>query len=201
MKKVKRSSGKFVSLPVINEHAAGIDVGSRSHFVSVGQDLDNDVREFGVYDKDLRECAAWLKSCGIDTVAMESTGSYWQNLYDVLVESGFDVLLVNGSKTKNIGGKTDVKDCRWIQFLHSVGLLTGSFLPDFETEELRTLYRHRDFLLKQSSKYICKMQKALRMMNFRLDVVLSDITGVSGQAVIKSIISGETDPQVLASKA
>jgi len=195
------SSKKLVTLPLINEHAAGIDVGSRSHFVSVGQDLNTDVRKFGVYDSDLRECAAWLQSREIKTVAMESTGSYWQNLYDVLIESDFEVLLVNGSKTKNIGGKTDVKDSRWIQFLHSVGLLTNSFLPDIDTEELRTLHRHRTFLLQQASKYINKMQKSLRLMNFRLDVVLSDITGVSGQAVIKSIISGETDPQVLASKA
>jgi len=197
---VSSSSTKSVSIPVVNEHAAGIDIGSRSHFVAVGQALD-DVREFGVYDSDLRECATWLSSHGIKTVAMESTGSYWQNLYDVLIESGFDVLLVNGSKTKNIGGKTDVKDCRWIQFLHSVGLLTGSFLPDIDTEELRTLFRHRDFLLKQGAKYINKMQKSLRMMNFRLDIVLSDITGLSGQTVIKAIISGETDPQILASKA
>jgi transposase len=103
---------------------------------------------------------------------MESTGSYWQNLYDVLVESGFEVFLVASRQTKNMEGKTDVKDSRWIQFLHSVGLLTSSFLSDLETEELRTLYRHRDFLVKQAAKYICKMQKCLRLMNFRLDVVL-----------------------------
>jgi len=98
-------------------------------------------------------------------------------------------------------GKTDVKDSRWIQFLHSVGLLTSSFLPDLETEELRTLFRHRDFLLKQAAKYICKMQKCLRLMNFRLDVVLNDVTGKSGQAIIKAIIAGERDPQKLASLA
>jgi transposase len=197
--KRKSESKKFVSMPVIHAHAAGIDVGSRSHFAAVGQNLD-EVREFGVYDQDLRECACWLRSHGIETVAMESTGSYWQNLYDVLIASGFEVLLVNGAQTKH-RNKTDVKDCRWIQFLHSVGLLTGSFLPDIATEELRTLYRHRDFLLKQAAKYICKMQKSLRLMNFRLDVVLSDITGLSGQAIIKAIIAGETNPQVLAAKA
>ena len=164
------------------------------------------------YDQDLRDCAAWLKSHGITTVAMESTGSYWQNLCDVLIESGFEVFLVAGRQTKNMEGKTDVKDCRWIQFLHtctayevrgSVGLLTSSFLPDLETEELRTLYRHRDFLVKQAAKYTCalhevrsinKMQKCLRLMlalcaahvNFRLDVVLNDVTGKSGQAIIKA---------------
>ena len=198
--KEKEGAKKFVSMPVINEHAAGIDVGSRSHFAAVGQSLE-DVREFGVFDQDLRECAAWLKSHGIETIAMESTGSYWQNLYDVLIETGFKVLLVPGRQSKNMEGKTDVKDSRWIQFLHSVGLLSSSFLPDIDTEELRTLYRHRDFLLKQSAKYICKMQKCLRLMNFRLDVVLNDITGVSSQAIIKAIISGESDPQKLATLA
>jgi len=192
---------KQLSIPVVHSHAAGIDAGSRSHFVAVGQEK-SDVREFGVYDKDLRDCALWLKSCGVETVAMESTGSYWQNFYDVLIESCFDVLLVNGAHTKHMKGrKTDVQDCQWIQYLHSVGLLTGSFLPDFDTEELRTLYRHRDFLRRQAAKYINKMQKCLRLMNFRLDIVLNDITGVSGQAIIKAIIAGETDPVVLAGLA
>lgn len=199
--KANKEGQKTVSVPVINEHAAGIDVGSRSHYVAVGQGKD-DVREFGVYDRDLRECAQWLQSCGVQTIAMESTGSYWQNLYDVLTESGFEVLLVNGVHTKNMKGrKTDVQDCQWIQYLHSVGLLTSSFLPDIDTEELRTLCRHRDFLLRQSAKYICKMQKGLRLMNFRLDIVLNDITGVSGQAIIRAIIAGETDPRVLAALA
>jgi transposase len=199
---IKSEAGKAsVSMPVINAHAAGIDIGSRSHFVATGQG-EADVREFGVYDKDLRDCSQWLKSCDIQTVAMESTGSYWQNLYDVLIESGFEVLLVNGAHTRHMKGrKTDVQDCQWIQFLHSVGLLRGSFLPDIDTEELRTLSRHRDFLRKQAAKYITRMQKSLRLMNFRLDIVLSDITGESGQAIIKAIIAGETDPVVLSSLA
>jgi len=196
--KGKSKSKKFVTIPVIHEHAAGIDVGSRSHYAAVGQQ-NEDVRQFGVYDCDLRECALWLKSHEVETVAMESTGSYWQNLYDVLIEFGFEVLLVNGNQTKH-RDKTDVKDCRNIQFLHSVGLLSSSFLPDMETEELRTLHRHRSFLLKQAAKYICKMQKCLRLMNFRLDIVLSDITGLSGQSIIKAIISGETDAHALAAK-
>ena len=133
---------------------------------------------------------------------MESTSSYWQNLYDVLIESGFEVLLVNGAHTKHMKGRRiDVQDCQWIQYLHSVGLLTGSFLPDIDTEELRTLYRHRDFLRKQSAKYINKMQKCFRLMNFRLDIVLNNITGVSGQAIIKAIICGVTDPVILAGLA
>jgi transposase len=195
-------SQEQLRISAVHPHAAGIDAGSRSHFVSAGQGKE-DVREFGVYDKDLRACALWLKSCGITTVAMESTGNYWQNLYDVLIESGFEVLSVSGAHTKHMKGrKTDVQDCQWIQYLHSAGLLTGSFLPDFDTEELRTLYRHRDFLRKQdANKCINRMQKCLRLMNFRLDTVLNDITGVSGQAIIRAIISGETDPVVLSSLA
>jgi transposase len=127
VKKGKVQSQKFVSMPVTNAHAAGIDVGSRSHYAAVGQNLDEDVRKFGVYDQDLRECAIWLKSRGVETVAMESTGSYWQNLYDVLIEFGFEVFLVPGRQTKNYNGKTDVKDCRWIQFLHSVGLFSSRY--------------------------------------------------------------------------
>jgi transposase len=201
MKQGKKKEEKGVIMPIVNDHAAGIDVGSRSHYVAVGQGK-NDVREFGVYDKDLRSCVAYLRTHAVRTVAMESTGSYWQNLYDVLIESGFEVLLVSGSQTKNMKGKkTDVQDCQWIQHLHTVGHLTGCFLPDIHTEELRTLCRHRDFLLKQGAKYICKMQKSLRLMNFRLDTVLNDITGLSGQAIVKAIISGETDPQELASLA
>jgi hypothetical protein len=186
---------KSMRISVVHAHAAGVDVGSRSHFVAVGQGKD-DVREFGIYDKDLRACAGWMKSYGITTVAMESTGSYWQNLYDVLTESGFEVLLVNGAHTRHMKGhKTDVQDCQWIQYLHSVGLLTGSFLPDIDTEELRTLYRHRDFLRKQAAGYISKMQKCLRLMNFRLDTVLNDVTGVSGQAIIKADFIGRNPPR------
>jgi transposase len=192
---------KTMRFIVVHAHAAGIDIGSRSHFVAVGQEKE-DVREFGIYDRDLRACAAWLKWRGIETVAMESTGSYWQNLYDVLIESGIEVILVNEAHTKHMKGrKTDVQDCQWIQYLHSVGLLTGSFLPDIDTEELRTIYHHRDFLRKQAAGYINKMQKCLRLMNFRLDTVLNDITGVSGQAIIRAIISGETRPEALATLA
>ena len=118
---------------VVNQHCAGIDIGSRSHFVAVGQALD-DVKEFGVYADDLTDISLHLKQHDITSVAMESTGSYWQNLYVELVKSGFDVTLCNGKFTKNIKGKkTDVKDARWIQKLHSIGLLTGSFLPDDST--------------------------------------------------------------------
>ena len=121
---------KQISLEVINPNAAGIDIGSRSHWVAVGQNAQ-DVKEFGVYSQDHQELCEWLKKYGVVTIAMESTGTYWQNLFSCLVSYGFDVILVNGRQTKNIKGKkTDIKDCQWIQKLHTLGLLSSSFLPD-----------------------------------------------------------------------
>ena len=187
-----------VSLEIINPHAAGIDVGSRSHYVAIGQGKD-DVREFGVYAEDLRALTDWLIENNVTTVAMESTGTYWQNLYSTLQEAGLQVTLANGKFTKNIQGKkTDVQDCQWIQKLHSIGLLTGSFLPDAATEQLRTYCRHRSNLIDTSADTIRKMQKYLRLLNLRLDVVVKDITGLTGLAIIEAICSGETNAEALA---
>jgi transposase len=131
---------------------------------------------------------------------MESTGTYWQNLYAVLISKGFHVILCNGKFTKNIKGKkTDVKDCQWIQKLHTLGLLTSSFLPDGQTEELRTYCRHRSNLLHSAASTSKKMQKYLRLLNLRLDVVVKDICGLTGLLIIRSICGGETDPKKLAS--
>lgn len=186
-------------MEIVNPHAAGIDVGSRSHFVAVGQGTDQ-VREFGVYEADLQELATWLQEHHITTVAMESTGTYWQNLFATLRQAGLEVLLCNGKFTKNIRGrKTDVQDCQWIQRLHSLGLLTGSFLPDQATEELRTYCRHRTSLLETAAVTTQKMHKYLRLLNLRLDVVVRDVTGLTGMAIIEAICRGETDPQVLSS--
>lgn len=190
---------KKVSLEIINPHAAGIDVGSRSHYVAIGQDKD-DVKEFGVYAEDLKALTQWLLDNDVTTVAMESTGSYWQNLYSTLQEAGLKVTLANGKFTKNIQGKkTDVQDCQWIQKLHSIGLLTGSFLPDAATEQLRTYCRHRSNLIDTSADTTRKMQKYLRLLNLRLDVVVKDITGLTGMAIIEAICKGETNAEVLAS--
>ena len=129
---------KKQEMDIINPNAASIDVGSRSHFVSIGQSKDQ-VKEFGVYADDNQQLIDWLKQNSIDTVAMESTGDYWQTLYSALQSAGFEMLLANGKFTKNIKGKkTDVLDCQWIQKLHTLGLLSGSFLPDSTTEQLRT---------------------------------------------------------------
>ena len=189
---------KNVRMQIINPHCAGIDIGSRSHFVAVGQEL-SDVKEFGVYADDLVAICEHLKVNGITSVAMESTGSYWQNLYVELIRYGFEVVLTNGKFTKNIKGKkTDVKDARWIQKLHSIGLLTSSFLPDEQTEKLRTFCRQRENWIALAAEATHKMQKYLKLLNFRLDVVVRDVTGLTGLTIIKDICNGNLDPASLA---
>lgn len=188
-----------ISMEVVNPHAAGIDVGSRSHWVAIGQ-KDSEVHEYGVYNEDLFSIADWLKEKQVTTVAMESTGTYWQNLFSVLTSSGFEVILCNGKFTKNIKGKkTDILDCQWIQRLHSLGLLTSSFLPDIEIEQLRTYCRHRSNLLHTTSSTSRKMQKYLHLLNLRLDVVVKDVCGLTGLKIIRSICQGETNANKLAS--
>lgn len=185
-------------MEIVNPYCAGIDVGSRSHYVAVGQELD-DVKEFGVYADDLTELCLWLKTYGITSVALESTGNYWQNLYAELIRHGFEVVLCNGKFTKNAKGKkTDVKDCRWIQKLQALGLLTSSFLPDEVTEQLRTYCRQRGNWIDLAAEASHKMQKYLKLLNFRLDVVVKDICGLTGLTIIKDICSGNLDPESLA---
>ena len=144
---------KVLSLDVINVHAAGIDVGSRSHFVAVDQDK-NSVREFGVFTKNHQQMIEYLRMCRITTIAMESTGTYWQTLFTALQAAGFEVLLVGGNQTKNVKGrKSDVIDCMWIQKLHSLGLLSGSFLLNDVIGALRYYYYHRQHLIEQLALY------------------------------------------------
>lgn len=188
-----------ISMEIVNPHAAGVDVGSRSHWVAVGQ-REEDIREFGVFNQQIFEMADWLKEKKVKTIAMESTGTYWQNLYAILISKGFQVILCNGKFTKNIKGKkTDVKDCQWIQKLHSLGLLTSSFLPDGQTEQLRTYCRHRSNLLHSAASTSKKMQKYLRLLNLRLDVVVNDVCGLTGLLIIRAICDGESNPEKLAS--
>jgi transposase len=190
---------KKMNMEIVNPNAAGIDVGSRSHYVAKGQQTD-DVKEFGVCASDHQELIKWLRKYKIKTVAMESTGSYWQNLFSALQEAGFEVLLANGKFTKNIKGKkTDVLDCQWIQKLHSLGLLSGSFLPDQTTEQLRTFCRHRGNLMDMAASTSKKMQKYLRLLNLRLDIVVKDVCGLTGLKIIDAICMGETDSKILAS--
>lgn len=185
-------------MEIVNPNAAGIDIGSRSHFVAVGQS-EEDVKEFGVYAEDLTGICEHLKTYGITTVAMESTGDYWQNLFAELIKHGFDVILCNGKFTKHAKGKkTDVKDARWIQKLHALGLLTSSFLPDEQTEILRTYTRQRRNLIQQAASASRKMQKYLKFLNFRLDVVVNDVCGLTGMKIIEDICKGNLDPNDLA---
>jgi transposase len=189
---------KQIALEVVNPNAAGIDIGSRSHWVAVGQNAE-DVKEFGVYSQDQFAMSEWLRAKGVTSIAMESTGTYWQNLFSTLIGQGFEVILVNGRQTKNIKGKkTDIKDCQWIQKLHSLGLLSASFLPDSETDTIRTYSRHRNNLLHQSANCTKRMQKYLRLMNMRLEVVVRDITGLTGQSIIQAFINGEHSGRQLA---
>jgi len=188
---------KKMELDIINPNCAGIDIGSKSHFVAVGQALE-DVKEFGVYADDLTAICLHLKEYGITSVAMESTGNYWQNLYVELEKHDMEVTLCNGKFTKHAKGKkTDVKDCRWIQKLHALGLLTGSFLPDETTEQLRTYCRQRTNWIDLAAEASHKMQKYLRLLNFRLDVVVKDICGLTGLAIIADICKGNLDPEKL----
>jgi len=186
-------------MEVVNPNAGGIDVGSRSHLVGIGQGL-LDVKEFGVYSQELKDLVKWLLENKIDTVAMESTGDYWQNLFSELIAAGIKVHLVNGKYTKNpTRKKTDVLDCQHIQKMHALGLLTASFLPDESTEILRTYCRSRSRLIDSRSTINRRIQKYLKLLNLRLDVVVKDITGLTGMKIIRSVISGESDPKTLAS--
>lgn len=183
----------------INEHAAGIDVGSDRHYVAVPPGSDeHPVREFGVFTRDLYAIAQWLEACGVTSVAMESTGVYWVPLYEVLEERGLAVKLVDARKVKNVSGrKSDVVDCQWIQQLESYGLLAGAYRPAEEVVILRGYVRQREMLVRLAATHIQHMQKALQQMNLRLDTVVSDITGQTGMRIIKAILAGERNTRTL----
>lgn len=184
----------------VNLNAAGIVVGASEHWVAVPEDRDTQaVRCFGSYTGDLHRLADWLVDCGIDTVAMESTGIYWIPLYEILVERGLEVMLANAQQVKNVPGrKSDVSDCQWLQQLHTYGLLRGSFRPPDQITTLRSLVRHRDTLVAECSSYIQRIQKSLVLMNVQLHTVLTNIAGKTGMAILRDIVAGQTDPLVLA---
>ena len=190
---------KAATFPVLFPNAAGIDIGSKEHYVAVRPDIDdNPVRSFGSFTVDLLSICEWLSKCQVTTVAMEATGIYWVSLYLLLEESGFEVVLVNARHVKNVRGKkTDVSDADWIRQLHSCGLLSASFQPDAFTRELRTYMRHRKNLIEMSASHILMIQKGFEQMNIKLHLVLTDITGKTGQAIIKSILNGERDVERL----
>jgi transposase len=199
----KKKQPKFVaddSLPPIRPNAAGIDAGSNEHWVSVPPDRDAEsIRRFEGFTGDLYALADWLKACGIETVAMESTGVYWIPLFEILQERGFDVHLVNAKHLKNVAGrKADWTDCQWIRIIHTYGLLSGSFRPPDAIATLRSYLRHRKMLVEYGAGHVQHMQKALMQMNLHLHHVLSDITGVTGSRIIQAMVNGERDPQRLA---
>ena len=184
----------------LNLNAAGIDIGATAHFVAVPPDRDpQPVRQFATFTADLHHLADWLAACGVDTVVMGSTSVYWIPLFEILDARGFTVLLVNARHVKNVSGrKSDVLDCQWLQQLHTYGLLTGAFRPADEIVVLRSYLRQRTMLVQGAATHIQHMQKALQQMNLVLHQVVADITGVTGMTIIRAILAGERDPQVLA---
>ncbi len=186
-------------LKVIHPNAGGVDVGSTSHFAAVPFQAEGpSVREFECLTPDLHEMARWFISCGVDTVALESTGVYWIPVAEVLEAHGLKTLLVDARQVRNVAGrKTDVQDCQWIQQLHGYGLLSGAFRPAKEMEILRNYWRQRDTHVAACSQQIQRMQKALEQMNIQLHKVLSDLSGVTGMKILRAILRGERDPQLL----
>jgi len=197
----KKSSKKVELSPAaLRPDAAGIDIGPTEIYVAVGADRDPEpVRSFETFTGEWNRLADWLEQCGIGTVAMESTGVYWIPLFQILEGRGLEVYLVNARHYKNVPGrKTDVADCQWLPYLHAVGLLRGSFRPAEKVCALRTLLRHREGLVQAASQEVQHRQKALDQMNLQLHHVISDITGVTGLAIVDAILAGEREGRRLA---
>ena len=195
-----KSGKKPEGLSHLNLNAAGIDVGATSHYVAVPADRPEPlVQEFEAFTADLYHLADWLGECGVETVVMESTGVYWIPLFGVLEERGFQVMLVDPRRIKNVPGrKTDVRDCQWLQQLHTYGLLSGAFRPDGEVRRLRSYLRQRAMLVEYASHHVQHMQKALTQMNVKLHHVIRDITGKTGMDIMEAMVGGERDSRKLA---
>jgi len=201
--KITKNNPKY--LKQINPYVAGIDIGSRSHFVAApvscnaNGDMEIEVREFSSFTPDLEALADWLEACGVTSVAMESTGTYWIPLYELLESRGFSVNLVDARHVKNVTGrKSDVTDCQWIQQLHACGLLAPAFRPADKILPLRSYTRQRSTLVAEVATHVQRMQKALTQMNLHLSNVLRDITGLTGMTIIRAILKGERNPKKLA---
>jgi transposase len=196
----KRKGMCLEDRPILEANAAGIDIGAREVFVAVPPDRDeHPVRVFSTFTEDLEKLAQWLVSCGITTVAMESTGVYWIPLYDIVEKYGVKACLVDARGMKNVPGRrTDWHECQWLQFLHSVGLLRAAFRPEGDVCAVRSMMRYRTELVEMTSQHILHMHKALTQMNVQIHHVISDLTGVTGLAIVDAIIAGQRDPVVLA---
>src|ERR1700687_2914601 len=196
----RKIQSEDLSLEVVHPDAAGIDIGNESHYVAVPPKRDSQpVRRFGCTTAELKAMADWLKQCGIRTVAMQSTGVYWIAVYDILEHAGLEVYLVNARDTKNLPGrKSDVQESQWLMKLHTYGLFRNSFRPSQEIRRMRTYWRQRNDLVRAAGRHIQRMQKALTDMNIPLANVLSDVSGMTGQAIITAILGGQRDPHELA---
>jgi transposase len=192
---MKNAMQNPLELPIINPHAAGVDVGSEKFFASIG---GQEPKVFLTVTEQMRELCRYFKAQGVRTVAMEATGVYWINLYGALEEAGMEVLVVNGAHCRNFPGrKTDMKDCQWLAVLHAHGLLTSGFVPPSDIRRLRDYLRLREDLVSMAAQHVQHMQKALDRLNVKLHVVISDITGVSGMKIIDAILAGERLPEKL----
>ena len=196
----RKIQSEDLSLEVVHPDAAGIDIGNESHYVAVPPTRDSQpVRRFGCTTSELKEMAVWLKQCAIRTIALQSTGVYWIAVYDIREEAGFEVYLVNARETKNLPGrKSDVQESQWLMKLHTYGLLRNSFRPSQEIRTMRTYWRQRNDLVRAAGRHIQRMQKALTQMNIQVANVLSDVSGMTGQAILKAILAGERGPYQLA---
>lgn len=203
LSKCKSDGSRLEPLSIKHPNAAGIDIGGASHYVAVPADRvapsESAVREFGPHTEDLVAITHWLRSCRVDTVALESTGVYWIALFEVLQAQGFDVWLVDAKSVRNVKArKSDVLDCQWLQQLHSFGLLNKAHRPDASVCALREMSRLRDITIEERARHVQRMQKALTQMNVQLTNVITDITGETGMNIIRAIVAGERDRQVLA---
>jgi transposase len=196
----RKIQSEDISLEMIHPDAAGIDISNESHYVAVPPTRDSQpVQHFGCTTAELKAMADWLKQCRIRTVAMQSTGVYWIAVYDILEQAGLEVYLVNARDTKHLPGrKSDVQESQWLMKLHTYGLLRNSFRPSQEIRTMRSYWRQRNDLVQSAGRHIQRMQKALTQMNIQLANVLSDVSGMTGQAIIKAILAGERDPHKLA---
>jgi transposase len=197
---IRRLNSDDPGLEIVHRNAAGIDVGNESHYAAVAPGWDAEpVREFGSWTADLERMADWLKSCCVKTVVMQSTGVYWIAVYEVLEKAGLQVWLTNARDTKNLPGrKSDVQESQWLLKLHTYGLLRNSFRPPDQIRAVRTIWRLRDRHVREAGRAIQHMQKALTTMNVQLANTISDVSGVTGQAIIRAILRGERDPYKLA---
>jgi transposase len=197
---MSKTPKRLEQIEIVHPNAAGLDIGAREIYACVPPDRAGEtVKVFGTFTPDLERLADWLVAHQVDTVAMESTGVYWIPVFEVLEARGLKVYLVNGRHVKHVPGrKSDVQDCQWLQKLHALGLLTGSFRPDGEMCALRAYLRHRMDLVQHRAAHVQHMQKALQQMNILLPQVVSDITGETGMAILRAIVAGERDSVKLA---